>query len=144
MRILAAVLLIILAVGCAGQGGQVPQRAAPQPAKIHAQPTIRPLGQFPNAQQPTAATPTLDPLIKERPLVRAATPTPQPGQGVASLEDAQNGAVNAQTLVDDCIELATREAALGWVVDCKPLHDNLAEANRRLSERMAAAISEDN
>jgi len=140
MKKIIMLLIVFVAVGCAGQGGQMPQRPAPQAAKPYAQPTIQ-IGQ-PMPQM--NLQPTLQPIIKERPVVMASTPTPQPDQLQHKtpgelLEDAQRDALAAQRLYDDCIEMAAREAAQGWIVDCDPLHVNLSEANRRLFELMEAA-----
>lgn len=139
-------VLISLLTGCAPVGGERPQMPAPQAAQPYAQPTIKSLGQ-PQLEQPGAAQPTLKPLIEERPSLLAATPTSEPvGQqpqtAIERVADAQQKALKAQELLDDCNELSARESAMGWVVDCTPLVNNLTEANRRLSESMEAAKTE--
>lgn len=140
------ILLIIIAAGCAGQGGNAPQLPAPQKAQTYAQPTIRPFGsqaQLPQAQQPqTAAT---NPLIQEKPGVVGVLPTSTPGAAkqpqtlIEQVEYAQEQALLAQGFLDDCFTMATREAAHEWEADCTPLRNNLTEANRRLSAALEAA-----
>lgn len=125
--------------GCAGgQGGQAPQMPAPQAARPYTQPTIKPFGQTATEQPQAAPVPqeTVKPLLQERPSILPATPTPTIPSALPSdsIEQAQAGAMTAQALVVDCIELATREAAQGWEVDCTLLHDNLRQANGRLNE----------